>query len=280
MKKILFLFSVLAFACVFASCGHTHTMGEKYESDSDYHWYPCLDGECSEMLDVEKHTWGAGEVTTKPTATKDGVMSYICTVCKALKQEPVKYTAEPTVTNEQWQSAFYIDKFYNVTAKITEEINGGGLAYKWVYDIQASNGAVYAVKVEYRDGAESKYSAKYQEGFLTWELTDRSQTLEDVTVSASSDPMDPTAVLTDYGFEKLSSLYGSFTYNGKTKCYEATDVKIPNSVFIYEKISVKLEDGQVTQIKATVNEEYASSITVDYCNYGKTTPTPPTKADK
>lgn len=281
MKKILFLLTAFIFVCMLVSCDHTHTVEKAYESDADYHWYPCLDSGCAERLDMAKHTWGKGEVTTKPTATKDGVMSYVCTVCKTLKQEPVKYTAEPTVTNEQWQGAFSIDKFYNVTAKISEEINGVGISYKWVYDIQASASSVYAVIVGYRDGVESQYRAKYQEGFLAWELTDRNQTLEDVTVTTSvSDPMDPTAVLTDYGFDKLSSLYGSFTYNTQTRSYEATNVQIADTSIVYKQISVKLGDGQVTQIQATTADEPEMRITVDYRNYGKTTPTPPTKADK
>lgn len=280
MKKILFLFSILVCICTFFACEHSHKADDEYQSDEKYHWYPCTDSDCGEMLEKAEHTWGKGEVTTKPTASKDGVMSYLCTACKRLKQEPIKYDPTPTVSREQWENAFSLDKFYNVTAQMTEEINGSGLSVKWVYHIEADGSLIYVRISEYRNGEEVGYQAKYQDGFLTWSFTSKEQKIQDVIPETNLNVMKPTATLTDNGFNYLSDLFDSFKYNEATRCYEATNVKTPEMKIGFKKIAVSISDGQVTKIAATTDEMPEMSITVTYSGYGQTTPTPPSKENK
>jgi len=280
MKKIILLVSALISIFALFACEHSHTIGKAYEYDEQYHWYPCMDGDCDAQLEKAEHTWGKGEVTTKPTANGDGVMSYLCTVCKGLKQEPIKYDPVPTVSEEEWKNAFALNKFYNVTAEITEEIKGATSTNKKIYKVEADNSVIYLQITEYRDGEEIGYRAKLQDGSLTWSFTDKSQKLEDVAPEINLEAMDPKAVITDYGFDSLANLFDSFTYNTATKAYEAANITTAKLNLSYKKISVKLGDGEVTEITAATEDSPEMSIKITYSAYGTTKPTPPTREEK
>lgn len=47
-----------------------------------------------EVVDALEHTWDDGVITTPPTATEDGVMTYTCTVCSATHTESIPATGE------------------------------------------------------------------------------------------------------------------------------------------------------------------------------------------
>ena len=280
MKRVLFLLSIIIAICALASCSHTHVKGSEYKSNATDHWYPCTYSGCEETFEKAEHSWGQGSVTTQPTASKDGVKTYLCTVCKAMKQVPVKYEPTPTVTAEAWQGAFSMEKFYNVTANITEEIMAEDVTYKTVYDIQGKNTVIYLIITEYQNGKLVNYNAKFQDGNRVWHFIDKNKTIEDVTpVTTVDDVILPTSVLTNYDFQYLSTLFDSFTYNSETKRYEAQDVKADGMRLGYKSISVKFGDGTVTEITAVTDEEAEMTVKVTYSSYGATEPTPPTKQE-
>lgn len=279
MKKIVLLLSILMCVGTMVACEHSHEKGKEYQSDENYHWFVCTDSECDVTIEKAKHSWDGGDITTKPTATQDGVRTFICKDCKKMKQESVKYVPASTVKDFQWENAFARSRFLNVTAKITEEIFMFELAYKNVYDIQVNNNMIYSVITAYKNGTEVKYSAKFQDGNTVWRLNNKEQYIEDVTPQINFDTMEPTAVLTDYGFDYLSDCFDSFTYNEKTKSYEATNLSMPKMSFDFKQISVRMEDGQVAEIVAVTTNNPELCLTVTYSEYGKTTPTPPTKAE-
>lgn len=73
---------------------HEHLFGEDWQSDAANHWHVCT---CGEKSDVEEHTWDAGTVTKKPTATAEGVKTFTCTVCKQTKTEKVPATGSTAI---------------------------------------------------------------------------------------------------------------------------------------------------------------------------------------
>ena len=56
---------------------HTHTVGDTYEKDAEYHWKVCTS--CSETVNKAAHTFSS--VVTNPTCTAGGYTTYTCTVC-------------------------------------------------------------------------------------------------------------------------------------------------------------------------------------------------------
>ncbi len=64
-----------------------HTPGS-YTYDADSHWRLCsLCGLAA--TDGQSHSWDDGEVTTRPTETLTGVLTYTCTTCSATKTESI-----------------------------------------------------------------------------------------------------------------------------------------------------------------------------------------------
>ena len=53
------------------------------------------------VLNKAEHSWDSGVITTPATTEKEGVKTYICTVCKATKTEAVPKTAKPTTPTKQ-----------------------------------------------------------------------------------------------------------------------------------------------------------------------------------
>ena len=73
--------------------GHcTTTLGEQ-DYDDDEHWYWCGDG-CTAKVNVEPHVFSSAEITTQPTKTDEGVLTYYCD-CGYSKTETI-----PVITEE------------------------------------------------------------------------------------------------------------------------------------------------------------------------------------
>ena len=73
--------------------GHcTTTLGEQ-DYDDDEHWYWCGDG-CTAKVNVEPHVVSSAEITTQPTKTDEGVLTYYCD-CGYSKTETI-----PVITEE------------------------------------------------------------------------------------------------------------------------------------------------------------------------------------
>ena len=73
--------------------GHcTTTLGEQ-DYDDNEHWYWCGDG-CTAKVNVEPHVFSSAEITTQPTKTDEGVLTYYCD-CGYSKTETI-----PVITEE------------------------------------------------------------------------------------------------------------------------------------------------------------------------------------
>ncbi|MDE6762859.1 MAG: hypothetical protein K2J73_04185 [Oscillospiraceae bacterium] len=57
---------------------HTHSFSPDWKHDSTNHWHEC---DCGEKSDNSVHIENSGVVTTEPTETSTGIMTYSCTVC-------------------------------------------------------------------------------------------------------------------------------------------------------------------------------------------------------
>jgi len=67
--------------------------------------------ECeAEEIPATGHSWDAGTVTTEPTATDSGVMTYICTVCGAERTEEIPAMGESTLWGDVNGDGF-VDSF-------------------------------------------------------------------------------------------------------------------------------------------------------------------------
>ena len=275
MKKIFLLICLLLLVFLLPSCGHNHEKAENLLANDTHHWYPCADEDCDAVLEKVEHSWGNGEITTKPTPSKAGVRSYLCTVCKRLKQESVEYESLHSVDATQWKKAFAFSNFSDVTATIEEIRLVNNTEYKTVYTIQSKGSILYVVCIGYENGQEKSYIAKLQDGNFVWSFTDKNQKVEELNPELTAEPMDGFAILSDNGFDRLKDFYGSFSYNSKTGCYDANGMSFENG-FGYTSVSVEMQDGMISSITAVTDESTPTEIKVSCSSYGTTKPTPPT----
>lgn len=57
---------------------HTHNFSPDWKHDSTSHWHEC---DCGEKNEIAPHVEDGGVVTTEPTETSTGIMTYSCSVC-------------------------------------------------------------------------------------------------------------------------------------------------------------------------------------------------------
>ena len=78
-----------------------HDFTTSWTHDDNEHWKQC--SRCDAKDDVSPHTWDSGTITTAPTCTKAGKMTYSCTKCDATKIEPIP------ATGHSWKSDWTSD---------------------------------------------------------------------------------------------------------------------------------------------------------------------------
>lgn len=87
---------------------HICSYGDQWQSNDGNHWREC---DCGKTANMGAHQWDAGATVTQPTADKEGLMIYTCTVCQherrqyipatGTPEEPTDYPSLPTVPVQQ-----------------------------------------------------------------------------------------------------------------------------------------------------------------------------------
>ena len=77
-----------------------HNYSENWSANETSHWHECA--ACGDIKDEAEHTWDEGVVTTQPTCTEDGVMTYTCTVCSQTKTAAIPATGHNY--SENWSA--------------------------------------------------------------------------------------------------------------------------------------------------------------------------------
>ena len=65
-----------------------HNYSASWSYDNDQHWHACRENGCTAKADQEDHRPADEGVVTDPTCTKDGIITYTCSVCGAVYTRP------------------------------------------------------------------------------------------------------------------------------------------------------------------------------------------------
>ena len=84
--SLLLLLSLIVSLLFSCTSPHTHEYSTEYSSDDTYHWYAC---ECGEVSGKSEHFFNEGVVTLYPTTSREGIMTYTCSVCLFEKNEKI-----------------------------------------------------------------------------------------------------------------------------------------------------------------------------------------------
>lgn len=277
-KLILFISCVLCIVFALNSCGeHKHEKAEDIQHDDSHHWYTCTDEGCNELLEKEEHKWNDGKITIEPTPTKEGVKTYVCTVCKTVKTEFVQYQSAPTVTKAQWESAFSVSNFSNATIDFSEAREANGKNHITKYHIESEGSKLYLTIKTFENDKQISYYGKYQENELIWEFDSEEKTIEETSQTIGVGNISSVSkLLSDNGLE-LGGLYDSFVYNEKTKSYDASNIKTEKMSF--KSVSVSVNEGKLLKIVAVTNEAVPTTVEMNFSSYGTTKATPPRKSN-
>ena len=84
-----------------------HSFSDEWASDKTYHWHFATCEHKDEISGKAEHSWDDGVVTTEPTCTEAGAMTYTCTVCGETRTEEI--ASKGHTYSDEWKS----DKVYH-----------------------------------------------------------------------------------------------------------------------------------------------------------------------
>lgn len=253
MKKLLSILLALAmcmtFGVLLTACSHEHEWDKEWKNDEISHWHACTGEGCTEISDKAEHQWNAGEITTKPTATADGVKTFKCTVCAKEKTEVVKPRTD--VTAAEWESALKLnEENFSMTSEITIETadeEGTPLTYT-IASVAKKNGDIIQETMTTSaipglvesESTEVMYYAKEGDKYYMY-MTVMEQTfkqeLDQAAYEASfGDSFEDTFAFTD------------FTY--ADSCYTAAAITVDGETFT--DVKIKFVEGKVVTISYTL----------------------------
>lgn len=128
---------------------HQHTFSNEWSSDDIYHWHSATCEHTSEVNEKDTHNWNNGEVTVTPTTTQDGMMTYMCAICKQQRTETIYATGHKHTYASDW-SYNETTHWHASTCNHVGEINNDE-EHKW------------------NSGTIIENSTIYQEGFIRYE---------------------------------------------------------------------------------------------------------------
>ena len=121
-----------------------HVWESGYHHDATHHWKECTVDGCGETTVKEAHEWGTGSITTNPTYTTDGVLTYTC-VCGETKTEVIhklEENAKPSALAQKDDYALetFGDPENKVLAYAAADVayNDDLQSYAWKYEVEGS----------------------------------------------------------------------------------------------------------------------------------------------
>lgn len=69
--------------------GHVHTFSNIWSYDNDYHWYSATCGHTDITSNKVRHNWDNGNITKESTIYDEGIKTYTCLICDAIKEETI-----------------------------------------------------------------------------------------------------------------------------------------------------------------------------------------------
>lgn len=176
------------------------------------------------------------------------------------------------LTKEEWDSAFVVENFENVTIKGTAktETENEGFLFKIekdkVYMRTTTDGSSYESGVNgVLSGKFEAYSCKEDDIVYTYHKMNagwirKKTSYSDINIDT---PVD--------GMKMFKDLYDELEYNEKTGAYEGTNIYFASEKL--EKLEIKMSNGKLVSMKMCYQEDansHYSEETMTCTNYGST----------
>ncbi len=176
----------------------SHSYGLWIKNDNDTHKKVC---ECGKEI-TEIHSWNGGSVTTPATHTKDGVRTYICTICSETKTEVIeKDTENHTYENFVADGAKNHKKVCVCGAFTTE-------AHKWDAGVVTTQPTAGSPSIKTYTCTACKYKRSETFGSRLPTENDTNLTVGNITARSGDEIIVPVSISKNVGITGLQLTFG------------------------------------------------------------------------
>ena len=217
-------------------------------------------------VDANGHSWDEGEVTTEPTCTEEGVMTYTCTVCGETKTEAVETAAHPfkdgvcTVCGEE-------DPDYGKTLPVIPDS-------EYVEDEEAAEEALSQALEDLLSSTDPEDQELIE---LIKEAFNAGQTVSaelEISVIEAPDNAEEFAALLDGEIFYLDISILVKTDDGTVLGYMTeTDegftfrIPLPESLKGKDVVVLRMHDGEIDELECTVEDDVVIFTTDKFSTY-------------
>ena len=269
MKKILSVILALSMCLtlgvLLTACGHEHTWDEVWDTDETSHWHICTGEDCTEVSDKGAHEWDAGEITSEPSATADGVKTFKCKVCGDAKKEPVK--AKTDVTAAEWETALKIAA-ENFSWTIEMEVAGAGSKTEMTQVVKRNGNYFQATTIVNIPATEDTpasekvdniYYAKEGDKYYMYTTVEEENVKEEIDADAYNAALDT----------ELAEMFKFSDFQYADGAYTATNLTVGESEIEFASVTIKFVDGKLAIFNYTQVEDGGTITAESVVEYGK-----------
>ena len=279
----------LSLGTLLAACNrsHVHHIDTEWTKNETHHWHECLT--CDDVSGKAEHNWDNGRITQAATEEADGIITFVCYVCKQTTTEPLPYKAdeesngnnnsnnnsnnnEPNHNNggentetpnpentvvttvkdqAEWNSLFEIE---NCTVNCVVQIGTGDDNTGTVQLMLDGNRAI--TQMVHEDDSETMYSLIKDNVLYHGEMVDGKLSYWKASENTTSiDMRQLIGILIEDDFSKV-------TYDAEKNAYI--------SVVQNETHEIYVENGKIVKILSTIAYSTAGSAVIEFVNYGTT----------
>lgn len=210
---------------------HVHKYEQQY--DSRYHWDECIDEDCRNIINHEKHDFTGWYVVTEATEENDGIERRDCLVCDYYQEQPIK---GDDGFDKYDAFAMAMLAYRNRSLEIIASSNEGGTitpdgvtkvkpAETVKYFIEVADG--YAIKTVLVDDKEVGAVTEY-----TFKNVQKNHTIEVVfEKTAWANPFTDVAADAAY-IDAIEFVYENGLFQGVSETEFAPDVTMTRAMFV------------------------------------------------
>ena len=247
---------------------HRHSYAIKF--DQDYHWEECA---CGAVREKHAHTW-TEKVTTEPTCTEPGTMTYTC-VCGATKKEAIPATGHDFSNNgickcgEKAPEVVAMETAWSQMNQALTGITGNndqqlvtaaqnGTKYTLLLNVDAIQSGSQAFGDDLLNGLATKLKAALDAQFGNYELTVAGQKVYDKKAFNNTALKNALFSVADGFFYNLGNMVAE---NG-VYTYKTVDAKVQGENTYAFTVAVQLEGEDVAKVQALA-EKLAEHLTME-----------------
>jgi len=286
MKKtfslVLALCICLSLGAIFASCNtaHVHHIDTEWTKNETHHWHECLT--CDDVSGKAEHNWDNGRITQAATEEADGIITFVCYVCKQTTTEPLPYKADDENTDNENDNTNNENGGQNTENPGTENTVATTVKdqAEWLKLFEIENCTIDAVLQIGEDPNNTGIIHMKQDGNRAITETSRANQIQTVYSLLKDNILYQGELVNgkvsySKAAENISKLdirfiinitvqedFSQVTYDADKKAYIS---ELPNEIH-----EIYVENGKIVKMISTIGGSMKGYATIEFSNFGTT----------